>query len=230
MVCSLAGCEVKVWGEGSETIINSHFPQPYRPLTNSGAVIPSRISHCRRCLLTTGKWTVLTLLWRVTASWMYNTCSPRYCQPSLKPAAPRLVRVWVPHGTATIPVLRPPKTPRQPLRLGSGFQGMLFDVDPLLGAHNREMGPHGPGPGTLSERLLSVVALREKVDKFHLALRITAAAATHPQRTAIQKSPSCLTRDFHEGKKETSFLLTPRAVESEEEGSGPVTNQLPLQG
>lgn len=43
-----ADSEVKVWGEGSETNINSQFPQPHRSLTNSRVFIPNQISHCCR--------------------------------------------------------------------------------------------------------------------------------------------------------------------------------------
>jgi len=129
-VCSFADSGVKVWGESSETIINSRFSQPYRTPTNSRVFIPNQISQgCRQAQadpLPTGKQIVLTLLWRVPSSWLYNTGTPCYCHPSLGSAAPRLVPVWVtvlPHSTAALSALCPPQTPHQPLRPGSGFWG-----------------------------------------------------------------------------------------------------------
>ena len=119
------------------------------------------------------------------------------------------MRVTVlPHGTAAISVLRPPQTPHQPLRLGSGFLGMLFDLDPLFSACNGEMGSHGPGG--LSELLLLVVALWEKVAKFHLALRTTAAITTQPAMNSHSKETILSYQGFPLRKQRNLFSAKPK--------------------
>ena len=102
--------------------------------------------------------------------------------PSIARIGCSQARTGVGHSAAaqhsrSLGTVSPPDTPPAAAP-GLWFLGMLFDADALLSACNGEMEPHGPS--ALPELLQLVVALWEKVAKFHLTLRITAACNEWP--------------------------------------------------